>query len=179
MIGLFRLFLAISLFIELAIVVALLKPFREPLFIRDYWYRFKQKYSHAPQVMLFLITLATFMSAVLELCMQRTINKSMLTDVDTKLVLEFCGSKVSLCYCCFFMQAYLIFLIGWLVDFSIRVARLLEYELMCRHAVLKKEELTEVSNANAPTIMTRVLDPFDVTDNLSDTNIVPTRPQTP
>lgn len=171
MIALFRSFLATTLFIEVAIVVALLKPFQQPCFIRDYWYKFKHRHSQTPQVVMFLVTLVTFMSTVLELCVQRSQNISILKGVDTKLVLEFCASKMSLCYSCFFMQAYLIFLIGWLVHFSIRVARLLEFELMCRHAILKKEEFTEVSATAV--IMTNVLEYTDRNENSSETHLAP------
>lgn len=137
-------------------MVALLKPFQEPCYLRDYWARFKQKYSQSPKTVLFFISLV-FLSTALEIGVDIKERRRLFKDVDSSLVFEYYGSKVSLCGTCFVMQAYLIVLIVWLVHFSIKVARLLEFELMCRHAVLTKDEGTEIPNN--PVVMINWLDP--------------------
>lgn len=144
MIGVSRMFTGTFLFVELVAVIALLKPFQQPCYLRDYWCKFKQKFPQPPKIVALLVSIS-FISTVVDICLDIQAHYLLLQDVNTDLALEFYVSKISLCYSCFIMQSYLLFLIEWLVHFSIRIARLLEFELMCRHAVLTKDETTQVT----------------------------------
>lgn len=165
MINLISVILGTTLFTETVIVIALLKPFQQPCFLRDVWCVFKARYSHPPKIIALLLTFL-FLLTLLEVCWESSEHRYILSEVhNTRLVLKFYSTKISLCYTCFFMQAYLLFLIEWLAEFTITVARLLEFEVMCRHAVLTRDDCTQVSHATL--VMTNL---HEATYNLINTS---------
>lgn len=147
MINLFSIIIGTSLFLELAIIVALLKPVRQPGALRDLWCDFKKRFAYPTKIIVLLMGVL-FLSTLLEISWESTNHhRALLHSPNAHLILQFYASKISLCYICFFMEIYLIFVINWIAEFTIRVARLLEFELMCRHAVLTRDEnIQQVSN---------------------------------
>lgn len=140
MINIFSTFMGILLFIELLIFLSLLKPIREPYFFRDCWYKLQE--SSASPVRIFMgITLSLFFSAFFDITYEKYYYGDLLNSVnDQNLIFEFYMSKISTCYICLLMALYLLILIERLTQFLILVAKLLEFELMCRHTILIIEQ---------------------------------------
>lgn len=146
MINIFSAFIGILLFVEIVFVVALLKPVAEPYVIRDVWCKLLESINN-PSRMLVLLLLLMFCNTFLELSYEKKSYAHLLDDVkDNQLILEFYLCKVSICYTCFFIGLYLLMLIERIVHFLVTIARLLEFELMCRHAILTREDVTQMSN---------------------------------
>lgn len=140
MINIFSAFIGTLLFSELIILMSLLKPLREPYFFRDWWLRL-QKSSTSPARVFMGIILSLFFTSFLEITYEKLYYRSLLNDVDNQnLVYQFYISKISTGYICFSMAIYLLILIERIIEFLTVVARLLEFELMCRHAILMKEQ---------------------------------------
>lgn len=139
MINIFSFFIGILLYVELVTVVVLLKPYKEPYIIRDFWCSFLEKFGE-PSIVVAVVFFSLIVNTFMEFFWERIYYDNLLKQVnDPNLVLEFYWSKMSMCYTCFFMALFLYILIERLAQFLIRIARLLEFELMCRHAILMKD----------------------------------------
>lgn len=132
---------------ELAIIMALLRPIQQPGALRDLYCDFKKKFAYPTKIIVLLMAIL-FVSTLLEISWESTNHhRALANSHDAHLIIQFYVSKISLCYICFFMEIYLIFVIEWIAEFTIRVARLLEFELMCRHAVLTRDDTAaQISN---------------------------------
>lgn len=145
MINIFSAFIGSLLFVELVFVVALLKPFKEPYLIRNFWCKILENFSN-PSKISAVIFFALSMNTFLEISWEHSFYRKLLDQVnDPNLVLEFYLSEISMCYTCYFVALFLLLIIERIAQFHIRIARLLEFELMCRHAILTKED-SEASN---------------------------------
>lgn len=151
MINIFSICIGIILFAEVLLLVALLKPVRDPSCIRDFWAKFQERCISQTKV---LISLFSFLllNTAMEIAWENQHHNEILQQVSNSgLVLEFYSSKISLCYTCFLMAVYILLLIERLTAFLLRIARLLEFELMCRHAILTRDNATQMSNATIVT----------------------------
>lgn len=146
MINFFSVFVATVLFTELFLVIALLKPLKEPYFVRDFWHWLQEhKMLHPLKIIPFLLILL-IINTFLEISWENNFYANLLNEVtDSTLILDFYLSIVSISWTCLIMALYLILLIERLTQFLITIARLLEFELMCRHAILTKDDGTQVS----------------------------------
>lgn len=138
--------MGMTLFVELFIVLAILKPFQDPCTIRDLWAQFQEQcisQVKAYTVILFFMLL----NAGMEISWENVHHHHLLEEVgDSELILEFYSCKISLCYTCFFMTLFILFLIERLTFFIVMIARLLEFEFMCRYAILTKDIATQMSS---------------------------------
>lgn len=139
MINIFSAFTGIIIFLELVLLVALLKPFKEPYFIRDVWCKLQEN-DHFSSNILMIATLSLFINAFLEVTWKKLYYYSILNSCkNSDLVWDFYFSEITICYTCFFVAVYLLLLIERVSQFLITLARMLDYELMCRHAILSKD----------------------------------------
>lgn len=161
MINIFSALIGSLLFLELVFVVALLKPFKEPYLIRDFWCNVLENFSN-PSKIVAVIFFSLCINTFLEISWEKRYYGKLLEQVnDPDLVLEFYLSKISMCYTCFFMTLFLLLIIERIAQFLIRIARLLEFELMCRHAILTKEDGTQVSNTTVVLSLQDIANYFD------------------
>lgn len=144
MMNIFSAIFGVIIFLEIVSVIALLKPFREPYYIRDVWFHLQDTY-HPPKVLGILI-FSLFLNTIMEISWEKFHYRCLLYEVnDPGLILEFYLSKTSICYTCFLMTLYLLVLIERIIQYLIMIARLLEFELMCRHAILSRDFTTKHS----------------------------------
>lgn len=126
-------------YIELVLIMFLLLPFREPYFIRDWSIRL-QKGFLCPTSIMFSLMVILLINVFLEILYERTYYSSLLAQVgDKNLSFEFYMSKITACYACFLNAVYLLVLAERITNFLVLIARLLEFELMCRYAILTQE----------------------------------------
>jgi hypothetical protein len=143
MINVFSAIVGIVLFLEVIIVVALLKPVKEPYYIRNVWCNLQEN-SFNPSKLLGTLVFCLFLNTFMDMSWETNYYKDLLIDVDDgDLVLEFYFSKMSMCYLCFFIVLFLFVLIERTVQSLSIIARLLEFELMCRHAILSRDSATQ------------------------------------
>lgn len=157
MINVFNIFVGVSMYMEFLIVTALLKPVREPRGIRDTWYGLlKSGISPTKATGVFVLSLSA--GILLDLMWDVIFYHSILVDTDDEtLVREFYVSKVLMCVTNFSTSLFLLALIMKLVQFLIVLSGMLEYEIMCRHAILK--------SAN-PSIITAVSEHMNLRSNV-------------
>lgn len=146
MINIFSAFTGILIFLELVLLVALLKPFKEPYFIRDVWCKLQEN-DHFSSNILMIASLSLFINAFLEVTWEKLYYYSVLNNCkNSDLVWGFYFSEITICYTCFFVAVYLLLLVERVSQFLITLARMLDYELMCRHAILSKDMDSEILN---------------------------------
>lgn len=144
MINIFSTIIGIILFSELLFVIALLKPVKEPYYIRDLWYHLQDNAS-IPSKIVGVVVFSLFVNTFMDMSWEKSHHGNLLAEVkDANLVLEFYLCKMSMSYTCFFIVLFLFMLIERIVQTIIIIARLLEFELMCRHAILTRENATQV-----------------------------------
>lgn len=140
MINIFSTFLGIVIFTETAFVVALLRPLKEPYFIRDCWCKLQENYNFLSNIFSFFLT-TFFINSVLEFLWEIGVYKSILRNTKNPwLVLHFYLSKSFVSLVCYIVAFYLLVLIEMITKFLIVMARLLDFELMCRYAILCRSE---------------------------------------
>lgn len=146
MINIFSAFMGTILFVEILSVLALLKPIKEPYIIRDLWCKFEGNYYvNIICSIIFLLSINTFF----EISWENGFYQQLLwNNKGSPMISEFYKSKMSMCFTCFFMAVYLIILIDRLIHILTMIARLLEFELMCRYAILTREP-TQVTMTSA------------------------------
>lgn len=147
MMNIFSIFVGTLIFFEVAFILALLKPFKEPYFIRDFWCNIQENSNNASKAAVVLLLFMMF-NTLLEIFSDKKYYDSLLNRIkDERLILNFYLSKMTVSYICLFMSFYLLILIERLTHFFITIARLLEFELMCRHAILTRESAQESSSS--------------------------------
>lgn len=147
------------LFMELVIGVALLKPFKEPYLIRDFWCKFLENTTNPSKISAVILS-SLFLNTFLEITWEKRYYEKLLKLVnEPDISMEFYLSKISMCYTCFFMALFLLLVIERIAQFLIRIARLLEFELMCRHAILTKEE--QFSNTTVVLSLSKIVSRFN------------------
>lgn len=157
MINIFSACIGSFIFLELITLVALLKPIREPYIIRDYWCKL-QVNSCYPHNIILGFSIALLINSMLEIMWEKSYYSFTVDSVkNSELVWHFYSSKLSMCYTCFFLALYLLILIERIIQFLITIARLLEFELMCRHAILTKENGTTQIKLNRNLAITETL----------------------
>lgn len=140
MINIFSTFLGIVIFTEAAFVVALLKPLKEPYFIRDQWCKLQENFKFPSNILnLFIVTF--FINGILELLWEISVNKPLLDNAKNPcVVLNFYLSKSFVSLVCYTIAFYLLLLIERISKFLVVMARLLDFELMCRYAILSRSD---------------------------------------
>lgn len=147
MINIFAIVIGGCIFVELVIIISLLKPIKEPYCIRDYWCKFQGITKYEKKVLsVFILSLTV--TNFLELFSESYFHSALLKNIDDQnLKWEFYKSKFYISFITFFVPIYLLLLIERITLFFITVARLLDFELMCRYAILnKKEDSTFMKN---------------------------------
>lgn len=144
MINIFSFAISIILFTELVIIIALLKPLIEPYHIRDLWLKAQKTSYSYPSRILGGALFGLFLNAFLDISWEKNYHVNILDQVkDMNLVLEFYGSKLSMSYTCLFFVLFLFMLIERILQNLFIIARLLEFELMCRHAILTRDTTSQ------------------------------------
>lgn len=140
MINIFATILGCFLFVELVILISLLKPIKEPYYIRDYWCKVQTGTNYEKYFILVSI-LSLLLTNFLEMFYENYFYSKLLTSTDDKtLNREFYKSNFFISLITFFIPIYLLILIERITLFLITVARLLDFELMCRYAILNEKE---------------------------------------
>lgn len=143
MINIFSTIIGSVLYCQLICVLALLKPIKEPYYIRNVWCNFQE--THLPPKILGIFLFALFLNTFMDMSWEKTYHGNLLAEVeDPDLVMEFYVCKIAMSYTCFFVVVFLLILIERISATLITIARLLEFELMCRHAILTRENATQV-----------------------------------
>lgn len=156
MFNLFRSLHGIFLFFEVVVVVALLKPVREPCIVRDSWIVIINFCKGEYRLFLYVI-LVLSTNVFLDLCFEDAFYKSFLENVaDTDVVLIYRESKDLLSYFCFYMAIFLLIIIERIARLLITVARLLEFELMCRYSILTGEPQQSSFNKNTMVMLASI-----------------------
>lgn len=142
MINIHSVFTSLTLYIEIICIVSLLKPIKEPYDLRNYWYRL-QGYTEDP-VHIFVVALAIlFINSSLEFSKEKSRYTVLLKQIrNPNLLFEFYMTKITVCYIYFVLTVYLFVIIERLIQFLLIIARLLEFELMCRYGILTQDTQT-------------------------------------
>lgn len=143
MINIFSIVIASIIFAEILIVFALIKPVKQPGNLRDFWCSILDKINHPEKVVAFILSML-FMNTMMQISWEKSCYKDLLIKVnDPDLELKFIVSKISLCYTLFVVVVFLFITIERLFQYLLTVARLLEFELMCRHSIMSNIVTTE------------------------------------
>lgn len=149
MINVFSIIIGFVLYTQVMFVIALLKPISEPYLIRDFYCKAVNYFNESSEFLIFS-TICLIGNTLLEISFNRLYYYSMLRtsqDIEKGLIEEFRFSQISMSFTCFMMALYLLVTIERIFELLTKIARLLEFELMCRHAILTKEEEANVRNA--------------------------------
>lgn len=135
MINVATLIIGILLFIQSVCIVSLLRPIKEPYDIRTLWFSIQEKFC-IKEIAVLVISFLTGVS-ILDIFLEELYYEKLLNDVqDPELTYQFYLSKVTMCVLCGLITVYQFVLIERLAAYLTVIARLLEFELMCRHTIL-------------------------------------------
>lgn len=163
MINIFSGIFGIVIFFEVIFLVLLLKPVRQPFYIRNYWKQLQEKLvnpTNAFSFLIFAVITAVTVNSFFELEFEKRYYGKLLQEVnDIDLEYNFYVSKVSLSSAGCIVVVYLLILIHRVTELLIVIARLLEFELMCRHAILSIDINHDIAITTplSPTYITGVL----------------------
>lgn len=131
------------IFFEVICLVLLLKPVRQPYYIRNCWKQLQEKIvnpTNAFYCLIFVVAIFATVSSFFQMKFDKTCYRELLQEVnDIDLEYNFYISKVSLSSVGCIIVVYLLIVIHRVTELLIVIARLLEFELMCRHAILSKD----------------------------------------
>lgn len=137
-INIFSLFSGITLFCELVFVIALLKPFKEPHIIRDGIINLR-KQGHFTVIsfdIILLFFIITVTGIFWEILQFKSFFKS---NTQVELINVFYKTVTTVHLVCFIINVFVLFLMERILKMICFIARLLEFELMCRYAMLTRE----------------------------------------
>lgn len=153
MINIFSVLYGTIIFSEVILLVLLLKPVRQPYYVRNFWTQLQGKMINPTNAFSFLILVVAVIVIVSSFSLmefEKAWYKELLQEVnDINLERNFYISKVSLNSAGCIAVVYLLIVIHRVTELLILLARLLDFELMCRHAILSKESNLDV--ATTPT----------------------------
>lgn len=162
MMNIFSILYGILIFFEVIILVLLLKPVRQPYYIRNCWKQLQEKIvnpTNAFSLLILVVTIVVTVSSFFEMEFEKKCYGALLQEVnDIDLEYNFYVSKVSLSYAGCIVVVYLLIVIHRVTELLIVIARLLEFELMCRHAILSKDinQDIAVTTSVTPTYIAKV-----------------------
>lgn len=137
MINIFSVVLSMFMVVELISLIVLLKPIKEPRYIRDLWCNSQGQFnSIAIPIIVFMLLANTLFGCLWEsLHYEKLLNE----NPESALVYEFRKSNILIFMVCLVLCIFLLVVIERLVNFLTVIARLIEFELMCRHAILTRD----------------------------------------
>lgn len=143
MMNIFSVLYGFVIFSEVIFLVLLLKPVRQPYYIRNCWKQLQDKIvnpTNAFSFLIFVVAIVVTVSSFFEMEFVKQSYGELLQEVDDiDLEYKFYVSKVSLSSAGCIVVVYLLIVIHRVTELLIVIARLLEFELMCRHAILSKD----------------------------------------
>lgn len=157
--SIFSVLYGIVIFCEVIFLVLLLKPVRQPYYIRNCWKQLQEKIvnpTNAFSFLIFVVTIVVTVTSLIEMKIEKQYYGKLLQEVnDIDLEYNFYISKISLSSAGCIVVVYLLIVIHRVTELLIVIARLLEFELMCRHAILSKDinEDIAITNSVSPTYM--------------------------
>lgn len=153
--NIFSVLYGILIFFEVIIVILLLKPVRQPYYVRNCWKRLQDKIVNPTNAFTFLIFVVAMFATVtsfFEMELEKKCYGKLLQEVnDIDLEYNFYVSKVSLSSAGCIVVVYLLIVIHRVTELLIVIARLLEFELMCRHAILSKDVPQDIAGTTSVT----------------------------
>lgn len=148
MINAFNLFSGILILSQIILIMLLLKPIKEAGFTRDFWYKFKQNYT-LPSNLMLILSLCLLFNLIFGIAWESNTHASLMKQVEEKeLIRRFYVSEFAIGITCSFVSISLLILLEKIVYLTFKIAELLDFELMCRHAILSKNETARISNAS-------------------------------
>lgn len=160
--NIFSVLYGIVIFCEVIFLVLLLKPVRQPYYIRNCWKQLQEKIvnpTNAFSFLIFVVTIVVTVTSFFEMKFEEQVYGELLREVnDIDLEYNFYVSKMSLSSAGCIVVVYLLVVIHRVTELLIVIARLLEFELMCRHAILSKDINQDfgITNSITPTYVTEV-----------------------
>lgn len=147
MMNIFTVLFGIVIFIEVIVLVLLLKPVRQPFYIRNYWKQLQERlvnHTNAFSFLIFAVISAVTLNSFFEIEFEKRYYGELLREVnDIDLEYDLYITKVSLSSVGCIVVVYLLIVIHRVTELLIVIARLLEFELMCRHAILFKDIINQ------------------------------------
>lgn len=146
MINVFSTLLGTVIYMELVFIVVLLKPLKEPYFIRDCWCKVQENI-HFPSNLILIFTILLIANTSLEIAWEYNYNAKLLNNTNnSEIIWNFYLTKMSISFTCSLIALYMLIVIERVTQFLIIIARLLDFELMCRHAILTRDDSSQKSN---------------------------------
>lgn len=154
MMNIFSILYGTVIFFEVIFLVLLLKPVRQPYHIRNCWKQLQDKIvnpTDAFYCLIFVVAIVATGSSFFQMKFETTCYRELLQEVnDVDLEYNFYISKVSLSFAGCIIVVYLLIVIHRVTELLIVIARLLEFELMCRHAILSKDINQDIATTYVP-----------------------------
>lgn len=156
MMNVFSVLYGTIIFFEVIFLVLLLKPITQPYYVRNCWTQLQEKKvnpTSAFTFLIFVIAIVVTASSFFEMEFEKMCYKELLQEVnDIELEHNFYISKFALSSTGCIIVVYLLIVIHRVTELVILIARLLEFELMCRHAILSKDINQDVTTTPTSTL---------------------------